>query len=118
MTFLKQQVVADEVAVTKAGTSYSDAFRFTGASGFVAVQITTDAGSVTITQQCSLTGETDTWYDPVDSAGAALGAVVAAMTVGTKYIQPDPVLAPFIRYKIVEGNVAIAAVSITLVCQK
>ena len=101
-------------AVAQNTTVYSNKISVDDLAGHVAIRIISTAGSVTITQQCSLDGVT--FYDPVDTAGTALGQVVAAQTVTTGiYVVPDVVLAPFIRYKIVEGNVAASAVTINLV---
>lgn len=106
--------LASAKAIAKAETAYSSVVSVTDLAGHIGIQIISTAGSVTITQQCSLDGTT--FYDPVDTAGTALGQVVAAQTVTTGiYVVPDVVLAPFIRYKIVEGNVAATAVTITLV---
>lgn len=106
--------LASAKAVTKAGTVYSSVLGVDDLAGHVGLRIISTAGSVTITQQCSLDGTT--FYDPVDTAGNALGQVVAAQTVTTGiYVVPDVVLAPYVRYKIVEGNVAATAVTINLV---
>lgn len=99
------------LAVTKAGTSYSDSMNFSHASGFSAALITTTAGSITVTMQAS--EDDSTWYDVYDTDGTTvLGTVIAAMTVGTKYLQFDPVVAKYVRFKIVEGNIAATAVTI------
>lgn len=106
--------LASALAVAKNATVYSSKVSVDDLAGHVAIQIVSTAGSVTITQQCSLDGTT--FYDPTDTAGNALGQVVAAQTVTTGiYVIPDVVLAPYIRYKIVEGNVAATAVTINLV---
>ena len=110
------QRVNTTLAVTRAGTVYSASVSVPRLTGFCSVLLTTTAGSVTVTQQCSLEGTT--FYDAVDSDGNALGPVVAAMTVGTKYIQFAPVIAPYIRFKVVEGNVAALSITIDLISQK
>lgn len=107
---IQVQTLADALAVTKAGTVYSNPLLCTFHKGFIGLRITTTAGSVTITQQCSEDGVT--YYDPVDQDGTALGAVVAAMTAGGKYIQYSPVISKFMRFKIVEGNVAALSATI------
>jgi hypothetical protein len=100
-------------AIAQAGTGYSDSMNFSRCTGDVAVFIKTVTGTCTISQQCSLDG--DNWYDPVSAAAAALGVVCTAVaaTTGT-YIVYTPVLAPFIRFKIVETNVGALTVSLTL----
>lgn len=110
------QVVNTALAVAQAGTVYSGVISCPRLTGYCAVLLVTTAGSVTITQQCSKDGTT--FYDAVDSDGNALGAVVSAMTVGSKYIQFSPIIAPYIRFKIVEGNVAALAITIDFISQK
>ena len=107
--------LAAEKSVAQAATGYSDSFRSDIANGFAAALIVSTAGSITVTMQASI--DDSTFYDVVDSDGNALGAVVAAMTVGTKYIQFSPVIAPYIRFKIVEGNSALTLVTIYLINQ-
>lgn len=104
------------VSVSQNTTGYSDGFDTSMNNGFIAVLITSSAGSITVTQQCSV--DNDNWYDPVDEDGTAIGAVVSSMTVGTKYIQFSPVMAPFSRFKIVEGNVGATTVTIAKVIYK
>ena len=104
------------LSVTKAGTSYTQSTPFDRAVGYVAVRVASTAGSITVTQQCSI--DDTTFYDPVDSSNGALGAIAATMTVGTRYVQYDPVLCPYIRFKVVEGNVEASTVTITLLVQK
>lgn len=111
-TCVEKEVLATALAVAQAATVYSTALKTPHQLGFMSLLIVTTAGSITVTQQVSMDGTT--FYDAVDSDGNALGAVVAAMTVGTKYIQFSPVLAPHIRFKIVEGNSAPTAVSLNL----
>lgn len=108
------KTMASALAVTKAGTSYSSVLSAGDLAGHIGIRLITTAGSITVTQQCSLDGTT--FYDPVDTSATALGQVVAAQTVTTGvYVVPDVVLAPYMRYKIVEGNVAATAVTINLV---
>jgi len=105
--------LANALSATKAGTSYSTATRFQGCAGNAALFIVSTAGSITVSQQCSADGVT--YYDPVDTAGSALGVVRAALTVTTGvYVPFTPVLAPYARFKIVEGNVAATEVTLNL----
>lgn len=101
-------------AVSKNATAYSSVLAADDLAGHIGIRLISTAGSITVTQQCSLDGTT--FYDPVDTVGNALGQVVATQTVTTGvYVVPDVVLAPYIRYKIVEGNVAATAVTLNLV---
>lgn len=98
--------------VLQGTTVYSAPWVFTSAKGYTSIQIGSTAGSIAVTQQCSMDGVN--YYDPVDVNGYALGAIVTGMTVGTKFITYDPVPAPYIRFKVVEGNVAGTVVLITV----
>lgn len=108
-------VVGTAGAVAQSGTSYSESIAFDWARGYVAVQVTSSAGSITVSQQCSMDGTN--WYDAVDYLGTALGTVCSAMTVGTKFVQYDPVLCQYIRFKVVEGGTAPTVVSIKFLVQ-
>jgi hypothetical protein len=112
---LSNQIIHN-ASVSQAATVYSDVVKADLSNGEVALEIVSSAGSITVTQQCSIDGYA--WSDPVDGAGNALGAVVAAMTVGTKYVVPSAVVAPLIRYKIVEGNTAATVVKLRLIFQE
>lgn len=110
---LNQSLLANAQAVAQAATAYSSSLDFRGCVGNVALFIASTAGSVTISQQCSL--DNVTFYDPEDTSGGALGVVRSALTVTTgKYVPFTPVLATWTRFKIVEGNVA--ATAVTLKC--
>jgi len=110
---LFEQVLMNAVAVAKAGTSYTSSRRFNDCNGSACLLIKSTAGSITVTQQCSL--DNTNWYDPENSAGA-VGAVEDTITVTTgRYLVFTPVLTPYIRFKVVEGNVAATDVTITLV---
>jgi hypothetical protein len=102
-------------------TKYSDSITFersVGTIGSTAVLLSyTGAGTVTVTQQCSL--DNSTWYDAVDASGTAVGAVAAVTTTAvTRYIKYTPVVAKFIRFKVVEGNAASVVLSLTLISQE
>ena len=111
------ETLMNAAAVTKAGTSYSSSMKFDRCTGTVCVFLVSTAGSITVTQQCSM--DDSNWYDPVNAAASALGAVIATMTVTTgKWISYSPVLSPYIRFKVVEGNVAATAVTLQLMFQE
>jgi hypothetical protein len=93
-------------------TKYSNSRRFHDCDGTACVLIVSTAGSITVTQQCSV--DNVTWYDPETSAGAA-GAVEDTITVTTgRYLSYTPVLSPWIRFKVVEGGSAATNVTLTL----
>jgi hypothetical protein len=101
-------------AVAKQATAYSVATNFKGCAGNAALYIVSTAGSVTISQQCSADGVT--YYDPVDTAGSAIGVIRTALTVTTGvYVPFTPVLAPYARFKVVEGNSAATVITLKLV---
>lgn len=113
MSLITRTILANAKAIAQNATGYSDSIDCKFSQGDAAVLVKTVTGTCTITQQCS--HDNVNWYDAVSSAGAALGAVCTALaaTTGT-YIAYTPVLAPYIRYKIVETNVG--ALTITLTC--
>jgi hypothetical protein len=115
---IANELLISSVTVGQAATAYSDIVSFDQISdaGNAVVLITTSAGSVTVTQQCS-PNKLD-WYDAENASGSAIGAVVTAMTVGTKYISYSPVLARYIRFKVVENNSAAAVVTLRLIFQE
>ena len=108
--------VMNAVTVAQAGTEYTDSLPYRSSTGNTAVLVTSSAGSITITQQCST--DNINWYDPVGPTGTGLGPVYTTMTVGTKYIIPALVVSPFIRFKVVETNVAGTVVTLTFIYQQ
>jgi hypothetical protein len=112
-SIVSKEVLRNAVTVAKNATVYSNSRAFDDCDGTAIVKLISTAGSITVTQQCSL--DNVNWYDPETASGAA-GAVEATVTVTTgKYISFTPVLAPFIRFKIVEGNVAATVVTLELI---
>jgi hypothetical protein len=106
-----QELVSKAQAVAQNATGYSSSVDFRGCVGNAAMVIISTAGSITVTQQCSW--DNITFYDPTDASGTAVGSVKAAQTVTTGiYIAFTPVLAPYARFKIVEGNSAATAVTL------
>lgn len=109
--------LASALAVGSGATAYSSSGAFDTSAGYTAILIVSTAGSITVTQQCSV--DDTNWYNPVAIDGSALGAVCSALTVTTgTYIKFDPVVAPYIRFKIVEGSVGATAVTITFINQE
>lgn len=97
------QRVSSSQSVAKGATGYSNSINTTYSDGYIAVRLVSTAGSVNVSQQCSI--DNSTWYDPVDEDGVLLGVVASAQTVTTgKYIQYIPVLSKYIRYKIAEQD--------------
>jgi len=104
-------------ALAKQGTEYTGSIRFEECAGDVTVLIISTAGQIDVTQQCSL--DNVTWYNPVNASAAAVGVVISNLTVTTgTYISYTVVLAPFIRFKIVEDNVAETTVTLKLIYRK
>ena len=93
--------------------SVVNTLRSTGDAGFLVV---TSAGNIAVTQQCSMDGVN--FYDPIDGSDNALGVINASLTVGTYYIVPATVVAPFFRLKVVENGTASTVVKITMVFQE
>jgi len=107
--------LSESQSVANGGTGYTAVVNMRAATGYAAILYTEElaGSSVTITQQCSLDG--DTFYDPTDKDGSAVGAVQAACTA-TGYFQYSPVIAPYIRYKVVAA--ADSTFSMKLVSQE
>lgn len=109
---LVSKEVLMNVSVLRNGTSYSNSRRFHDCDGTACLKVVSTAGSITVTQQCSL--DDVNWYDPETSAGAA-GAVENAITVTTgRFLSFTPVLCDYIRFKVVEANVAATTVTLEL----
>lgn len=95
-------------------TEYTKSIKFENCSGDATVFLVSTAGSITVTQQCSL--DNKTWYDPVNASNSAIGAVIATMGVTTGiYISFTVVLAPYIRFKIIEHGSAATTVTLKLI---
>ena len=111
-SMVSKEVLMSAVTVAQNGTSYSNSRRFHDCDGTACLKIISTAGSITVTQQCST--DDITWYGPETAAGAA-GAVEDTITVTTgRYLSFTPVLCDYIRFKVVEGNVAASVVTLEL----
>jgi len=111
-SMISKEVLATALAADD-GTVYSNSRVFHDCDGTACLKIISTAGSITITQQCSL--DDVTFYDPEDADGA-VGAVEDTITATAgRYLSFTPVLAPFIRFKIVENGTAETAVTLELV---
>ena len=100
-------------------THYTSSMKFDRCTGEVCVFIVlTGTGTGTISQQCS-TDDTN-WYDPVNASASALGAVCTAHAATTgAWISYSPVMAPYIRFKVIEaGGAETTTVSVTLIFQE
>ena len=113
---IKLKVLASAKAVTRDATVYSNSIELKAQTGVNSVLITSTAGSITVTQQVSVDGST--FYDVENKNGVSLGEVVSAMLVGTKYIAFEPAFGLYIRFKIVEADVAATAVTVTYLYQE
>lgn len=110
-------VVGTAGAVAQAATEYSASTNFRMTDNNASLLLTTTAGSITITQQASMNNQE--WYDAYDAVGNLLGTVATAQGVTTgKWIAFNPVMAPYTRFKVVEGNVAATTVTIELMLQE
>lgn len=99
--------------VARNTTVYSTPVDMKGyAGGQAGLLITTTAGSLTVTQQSSMDGTN--FYDAINAAGSALKAVAGTVTA-SRWVAFTPVVSPWIRFKVVEGNVAETAVTLRLV---
>jgi len=110
---IAQELLINKEAVLISSTTLSRSVAFDRCAGNAAVVIVSTAGSITVTQQCSW--DNLTWFDPTDTAGTALGAIRATLTVTTGvYIAFTPVLTPFIRFKVIEGGIAATTITVRL----
>ena len=106
---IAQEILMNAVAMD-GETSYSDSVNFRLCTGSAALIIISTAGTLAISQQCSM--DNNAWYDPIDTAAAALGVVKAAQTVTAGvYVVFTPVLSEWIRFKVIEST---AATTVTL----
>jgi len=112
-SLIMHEIVMSVGIVSKAGTVYSKSVPFYDCDGTACLRIVSTAGSITVTQQCSINNVD--FFDPETSSGAA-GAVEDTITVTTgRYISFTPVMAPYVRFKVVEGDVAATVVTLELV---
>ena len=113
-SMVSKELLMDSVAMARHDTHYSNSRKFDDCDGTAIVKFTkVSAGSITITQQCSLDNEN--WYNPETASGAA-GAVEASMTgAADKYISYTPVLCSFIRFKLHEEDTAATTVTLELI---
>jgi hypothetical protein len=107
-------------AITKGGTLYTSLgdkpLKFERSTGVAAMYLKSTAGQITITQQVSMDG--NRWFDAINNAKQPVGNVISGQDVTTGlYITFTPVFAKYIRFKIVENDVAATTVSMTLLSQ-
>jgi hypothetical protein len=108
-----QETPMAAISVPQSGTKSSSSVLNRLAKGYSAVIVSSTAGSITITEQASIDGVN--FYDVVDTQGNTSGTVCTALTVTTgTYIQFPPVMAPYIRFKVVEGGPGATVVTIIL----
>jgi hypothetical protein len=111
-SMVSKELLMDAVVVAASDTHYSNGRRFHDCDGTACLRIVSTAGSITVTQQCSL--DKVTWFDPETASGAA-GAVEDGITVTTgRYLSFTPVLCEYIRFKVVATSAAETAVSLEL----
>ena len=85
----------NEAMLIATGTYRSAAIRTLELAGEASLLVVTSAGSLALTYQVS--DDETNWYDPEDTAGAALGGINAAVTVGSNWIVFNPSLARYTR---------------------
>ena len=104
----------DVVAVSNATVNSSSInLERIGSGGAAAIRfISSAAGSLTVTQQCS--HDNQTWFSPTDIAGVSLSPVIPAGTgaVTGRWVVFDIAFAPYIRFQCVEANVLSTNVTI------
>jgi len=111
-SIVSKEVLMNAVAVAINDTHYSNSRKFHDCDGTATLKIISTAGSITVTQQCSL--DDVTWYDPTNEVGA-IGAVENAITVTPgRYLSFTPVLCDYIRFKVVQGAGATTSVTLEL----
>jgi hypothetical protein len=117
MRIIGRETLMNAVSVGKAATAYSNSMDFTASTGEVAVLLTSTAGNISVSQQCSINGKD--WYDPANSGGATVGWVSLQQTSTTgRWLVYTPVLGTKIRYKVVENNVAATVVTLVIIFQE
>ena len=99
-------------SVSQGSTVYTNSHLY-ATNGYAHVIITSTAGSITVTQQGSF--DNINWYDGYDPQNYLLGLVCTAQTqTSGKYIQFSPLLSKYVRFKIVENNVASTTVNLAV----
>lgn len=104
-SILVTQTLMSEKSVAASATVYTDSVAFDRCVGDACVLVISTAGTLAITQQCSL--DNVDFYSPVNATPGAVGSVAPSQTVTTgTYISYTPIQAEYIRYKIVESTAA------------
>ena len=97
-------------------TTYGSVVDTSRSTGETAFQVVTAAGNIAVSQQYSMDGIH--FYDSIDGSDNALGTINASLTVGTYYIVPATVVAPYSRLKVIENGTASTVVKITMIFQE
>lgn len=115
---ISNELLMDTETLAQSDTHWSAASDFRGCVGDACLFIVSSAGSITVTQQCAWT-KGGTFYDAINSSKSAVGSVIAAQTVTTGiYVSFTPILAPYSRFKVVEGGTAGTNVTLRLLFRK
>ena len=113
---IRQETLMTVEVVAQADTHYSSSIDFGRCNGNASLFVISTAGTITVTQQCSL--DDVTWCDPISPAGTALGTLCTAKAVTTgSLISYSPVFTPYIRFKVVETDTAATVVTLKLIFQ-
>lgn len=98
-------------------TTNTASLRTDFSTGYASMYISNSAGSVKIIQQVSHNNVL--FIDPVDEAGNSLAIVASGIfKAATSLIQFNPVLAPYTRYAVIEGNSNATTFALTVMIQE
>lgn len=102
----------ETLTIAQNSTGFSSIKKMDKSQGYAAMWLSISAGSVSINQQVGLDRGNVVFLNAVDSTNTAIGVVCTTFSAGTYLIQFNPVLAPFIRYRVVETNVGSTTVQL------
>lgn len=91
--------------IAQNSTGFSSIRKMDKSTGYAGMWLTISAGSVTINQQAAYLATDDGFINPVDNSNTAIAVVCTTFAAGTYWIQFNPVLAPWTRFRAVETNV-------------
>lgn len=104
---------SETITLAQNSTKYSQTIMHTDkCAGFAGMLLTISAGSVSIIQQCGFS-DSGLFFAPVDKNSNSIGVVCTLFSAGTYWIQYDPALAPFSRFRFVEANVGSTTITFT-----
>lgn len=94
------KTISSAQSILAGNTDYSNSIDTRIWGGFTSLELVLSGASpnVTVSQQCS--NDNSTWYDPKDYTNGVMGLIASGATA-SRFIQFDPVIAPYIRLKYV-----------------